>query len=427
MSKNQTHFFYNKLTNIKIIDNVYYTKLIFIEKKRLFDINRILNFYKIYFMKRYIFILLFFVWIISWCSFSERSDIDITFPDATNKFALDMSEFYLNTLSFVNKTNYSNNIICNFAWWDKNFVLNSSIDFSWYTNSWNDFYQDSLFSIYFKDTSKSEWNKFEWSIILEKANEEYFFNLKTWHVDFGTWNYEWEFINLLASNLWWKWIKYDPENIENVKQISKKIISTLQILRYANLLNNISETKYEWNLAYKVVSDDVFKPDFDIKWDLLVKWKEKVELKIDDSVLYIWQNNYFIKWNIGGDYWTISVKESQDTINYLQIDRYIKKWSLYITISNIANFDTLWDIDIVIKNFLDNNKENRHYNIEWDINISPKLIYWSNLENNVKININCFYEKNTLTWNYTVREPESYILLDQILGDNFSLKSILDK
>ena len=48
----------------------------------------------------------------------------------------------------------------------------------------------------------------------------------------------------------------------------------------------------------------------------------------------------------------------------------------------------------------------------------------SNLENDSEININWSYEK-TKTWNIFIKEPESYILLDQILWDDFSLNSLL--
>ena len=75
-------------------------------------------------------------------------------------------------------------------------------------------------------------------------------------------------------------------------------------------------------------------------------------------------------------------------------------------------------------------KENSNrLSLKWDIKISPLLIYWTDLEKELEINIKCLYEN--FSWEndeLIVNKPESFVLLDQILGDEFSIKNfILEK
>ena len=65
-----------------------------------------------------------------------------------------------------------------------------------------------------------------------------------------------------------------------------------------------------------------------------------------------------------------------------------------------------------------------NFNIKWDIKISPIIIYWSNLENDLKIYIRCLYEN--FSWEiFDLKDPDSYILLEQILWDEFSIKNFI--
>ena len=52
------------------------------------------------------------------------------------------------------------------------------------------------------------------------------------------------------------------------------------------------------------------------------------------------------------------------------------------------------------------------------------MIYWSDLEKELEINIKCLYEN--FSWeNFEINEPDSYILLEQILWDEFSIKNFI--
>jgi hypothetical protein len=66
-----------------------------------------------------------------------------------------------------------------------------------------------------------------------------------------------------------------------------------------------------------------------------------------------------------------------------------------LNISNIQDFQKIRELDINILNFWQDSKWPLRYDIHGTLQISPKLIYGSDLENEIKININCTYEKNS--------------------------------
>jgi len=78
------------------------------------------------------------------------------------------------------------------------------------------------------------------------------------------------------------------------------------------------------------------------------------------------------------------------------------------------------------KNTRNNKKEKKIIQINGLLSVSPLLIYGSNLEKNIQIDINGQYEFSDIE-NFNILKPDSYVLIDQILWDKFSLETLQTK
>lgn len=377
-------------------------------------------------MKKVLYCFIVFSLVFSGCSISPKEPIELSFSDATSIFSNSISDFYLQNIKLLNTKEVDYHMFCNIQWWNDDINLHSSIDLSWQENSvlsWelrditeieNNFDKEIMFDLYYEDKNKPNWNTFQWNLVLQKIWWDYFFKLSNWIVNLGTWNYEWEFIGLLIDSLWDKWINYTPNFSQKIDDIYSKYLDFLRLFIYPNLFENLWETSYEWDTAYDTN-----------KWTMILRWKDTVELKFDDLKIIYQEKPYYIKWNISWTYWNITVTDDKNSTHYIEISRKKSKSNLLINISNIIDFQELRKLDLNINDFWQSDTRPLEYNILGTLKISPKIIYWSNLEKEVKININCSYEKNSLSWDLSISRPDSFLLLDQILWDSFSLKSII--
>ena len=155
----------------------------------------------------------------------------------------------------------------------------------------------------------------------------------------------------------------------------------------------------------------------------IIRWDDEVDLKINDmQVIYkndLWTKIFKINWIIWEDNWILvfSKDEANIEISYEMHRKYTK-----INISNSTNFNQIWSFDTNISKVKKGNTNS--FNLKWNIQSSPIVIYWSDLENNLKIDIKCLYEN--FSWEvFDLKEPDSYVLLDQILWDEFSIKNFI--
>ena len=383
-------------------------------------------------MKKLFYCLIAFSLLISGCSFSSQEPLDTHFDDAVSLFSHNIWEFYLKDNSFFNTKSTNHHIFFGAKWWNSAIDFFSSVDLSWQENSilsWelrdlaeieNDFYKEIMFDLYYHDKNKPNWDTFQWDISSKKVWEKYFVKFSNRFVDLGTWNYETNFVKLLIDNLSEKWISYTPEFSKQLNELKETQLEFFRNFEYGNLYEYIDQVTYEWNTAFQTNQGT-----------LIVRDKDTVELKIDNlEKIYNWKT-YFIKWNIAGTYGNLSIKPDKESTKSIEVSRQKKKSNLLLNISKVQDFQTLRELDLTIKNFWTEWwnlwKNQAQYKINWNLKISPILIYGSDLENEIKIDIIWSYEKNELTWNLSVSEPGSFLLLDQILGDKYSLESILWK
>ena len=95
-----------------------------------------------------------------------------------------------------------------------------------------------------------------------------------------------------------------------------------------------------------------------------------------------------------------------------------------INLSKLINFNQLWNFTTSISK--SQKEDSNKLSLKWDVQISPIVIYWSDLEKELEINIKCLYEN--FSWEnleFTINEPDSYVLLEQILWDEFSIKNFI--
>lgn len=347
----------------------------------------------------------------------QKEPVDISFSDVTNSFTHSMSDFYLKNIQLLNTKWSDYHVVCSTQGWNPDITIRGSIDLSWQdddTVSGNNFQRDLLFDFYYKDKNKTDWNNIQWNLLSKKVWEEYFIKLSNGVVNFGTWNFEWKFIKLLIDSLWDKWINYDPKFSKKIEDIYEEYLEILGLFGHPDLFTTWNQVSYEWNIAFKTN-----------KWTLILRENNTVELKFEGLEWeYDWEK-YYMKWNISWKSGKILVAKDKNFVDYIEISREKKKLNLNRHISNITDFQKNRELDLNIVDFWQNSTWPLKYNIIGTLQISPKLIYWSDLENEIKININCTNEKKSASWDLSLSKPDSFLLLDQILWDSFSLKSIL--
>lgn len=370
-----------------------------------------------------------FLLLISWCSRSNEK-IFLTF-ESCEKIVSDNINSSLNENKSISEyQNFYNQ--CEIKSDDDNIKLNSNIKSSWFLDKSKNEKIDIYPEIYFFDKKWKNEVSISGSILNFYRENQYFTKFSWFSIDMWKWNYESNLRYIIMENLWDKWIRFDSIKFNNVREWQKNIKFLLNTIFSSSVFENMWQVTYEWNIAYKIsIKQDILSflkdqtnieiTDFD--WLFVIKSNDNVDLKINNmQVIYkndLWTKNINIKWVIWKDDWILKFSRDGENIE-ISFEKYRKYTKL--NISKSISFDQIWNITT---NISQSKKENSNiFNIKWDIKISPMVIYWSDLENELKINIKCLYEN--FSWEvFEIKEPESYILLDQILWDEFSIKNFI--
>jgi hypothetical protein len=291
---------------------------------------------------------------------------------------------------------------------------------------------DILPKIYFFDKKKSTEITTSWLIQNLYYKNQYYTKISWFSIDMWKWNYESNLRYMIINNLTDKRIKYDSIKFDNIKKTQEDIKFLLNTLSSSSTFENIEQVSYEWNNAYKVtIKDNIL--DFikeqtnieisDFDGLFIIRSDDQVDLRINNmDVLYkngLWTKEFIVNWIIWEDNWILNFSRNNENIEVsFEMHRKYTK----ISISKSINFNQIWNFS---SNLSKIQKENSNkFNLKWDVQISPIVIYWSDLEKELKINIKCLYEN--FNWNiFDIKEPDSYILLEQILWDEFSIKNFI--
>lgn len=381
-------------------------------------------------MKKLRLFVIMFLLLISWCSLHNDEKIFLSFEETEN-IALENIHFLLNeNNSFFQFQNYSTK--CDINSDDENMKLISDISFSGFLDMQKNKVSDILPKIYFFDKKKSTEITTSWLIQNLYYKNQYYTKFSWFSIDMWKWNYESNLRYMIINNLTDKRIKYDSIKFDNIKKTQEDIKFLLNTLSSSSTFENIEQVSYEWDNAYKVtIKDNIL--DFikeqtnieisDFDGLFIIRSDNQVDLRINNmDVIYkngLWTKEFMVNWIIWEDNWILNFSRNNENIEVsFEMHRKYTK----ISISKSINFNQIWNFS---SNLSKIQKENSNkFNLKWDVQISPIVIYWSDLEKELKINIKCLYEN--FNWNiFDIKEPDSYILLEQILWDEFSIKNFI--
>lgn len=380
-------------------------------------------------MKKGLYVCIIFFLILSWCSTKKDTFFDISFEQAENIVSENVN-FLVQEIKWMTAfQNYWAD--CNFSSDDNSMFLDMNITTTWYFNQNKNEKFDINPKIHFLDKKWKKELQTSWSIENIYLDWKYFIRLSDMSVDMWKWNYESNLWFMIMENLWDKWINYKSDKFDNIKTIQKNISFIVNTLSSSSVFENIEQVTYEWNLAYKIsLKDstlDFIKNQTNIEiswfeWLFIVKDENQVDLKINNmEIKDILHDNVVIniQWIIWWENGEIiySVEWENTSIVYDIHRKYTN-----IVIKNSINYDEIWSLNMTI--YPSQKKETSKYDMKWDMSISPIFVYWSDLENEIKINIKCLYEN--FSWEILdITEPDSYVLLEQILWDEFSIKNFI--
>lgn len=370
-----------------------------------------------------------FLLLISGCS-KQDEKVFLSF-EQTQNIVLENIHFLLNeNSSFFQFQNYSTQ--CNIDSDDENMKLDSNIIFSGFIDTQNNKTLDLYPDIYFFDKKKFAEISTTWLIQNLYHENQYYTKLSDFSINMWKWNYESNLRSMIIDNLSGKWIKYDSFKFDNIKNTQKNVEFLLNTISASSTFEDIEQVSYEWDIAYKVtIKNDILKyikeqidiEITDFEWLFIIRSEEQVDLRINNmQVIYkngLWTQNFDVNGIIWEDEWIlIFSKDGENTeISFEKHRKYTK-----LDISKSINFNKIRNFTTNISN---SQKENSNrLSLKWEIQISPLLIYWTDLEKELEISIKCLYEN--FSWeNFEINEPESFVLLEQILGDEFSIKNFI--
>jgi len=381
-------------------------------------------------MKKIRLFIIIFLLPISWCMINDDEKIFLSFEDSENIVSENIYFLLNENNSFFQFQNYSTE--CDIKSNDENMKLDAEISLSGFLDTEKNEILNFIPNIYFFDKKKFTEINITWLIENIYNKNQYYTKLSGFSINLWQWNYESNLRYMIINNLSGKWINYNSIKFDNIRDTQKEIKFLLNTLSSSSVFENIEQVSYEWDIAYKItIKNDILDyikqqtnievSDFD--WLFIIRSKEQVELKINNmKIIYkndLWTKTFDVNWIIWDDNWILNFSKDGENIDIsFEMHRKYTK----INISKSINFNQIWNFSTNIsKSQKDNSNK---FNLKWDIQISPIMIYWSDLENDIKINIKCLYEN--FSWEILdIKEPDSYILLEQILWDEFSIKNFI--
>lgn len=380
-------------------------------------------------MKKYLFILLFFSVFLTAC---QRNDyVELDFDPTVNLFSQQIESITNN----IQKLGFSKQIYTeldvDLKWENKDFDFTSKINLTWNLDFFDN-NKDLLIhsTLFFDDKKEKQTTNVAWFLHLLSVQQQNFIQLSDFYVDLWPANYQNNLFLLISKYLENKRIFTNKDQ----NNFQKDIIYLLQNISFFNIFENIQTTKYNTKLAYKVqIKENVLNnlnqnQSFQIKdfqWLLIVLNSEEVELKIEEATILFNEKLFSIKGFVSKNSFELLVGDVDNPNNihtYKQYSWSQSKNNHNFAFKNISNYQE----DIVLSLSINNkqNKDKTTNSVIGSIIFSPKFIYWTNIEKEIQINITA-KQNIIINSGFSVQLPKSYIHLDQILWDNFSLKNIL--
>lgn len=366
--------------------------------------------------------------VLSWC-FMDKEYKYLSFEESEIKLSENITSFVDNIDKILNIDNTNTISKINLSADDDNLQMKANFSNTWFYYDNENRSNNSDISIYFFDKKENNQIDLSWNIDSSHVDDKYFIKFSNMDINMWKWNYEWDLVNLIANNLDNKRINYDNEYLEDTKDLLESIVLFLNTISSTQAFYMEEQVVYEWNLAYKISIKPELLDYFNSKslyvidkfdWLLIIKSDSEINLRIVDMEIW-WKYSLKISWDFWKKEWYIDIDYLE---NKYQISYNISKKYISIDTVKSVKLTQIW------KNISKISKYNKDgdilYRYEWNLNISPLFIYWTNLEKETKINIRWSYEK--ISWKFEKNKiPDSFLLLNQILWDNYSLASLIWK
>ncbi len=364
------------------------------------------------------------------CQKSTHTYLD--FKQTTNIFSQQIESFvnHISKLWLFWET--SNQISLHIKWENKDFKLDSNINLSGFINYFsNDKDLHNQFFVYFWDKKEQKETKLSWNLDYKSAKNQQFVHLQDFFVNLWSGNYQNNLILLISKQLENKRLLLEQKT-PYTHAIHQDIVFLLQSIISSDIFYSIQTVKYNSFLAYKIK----IKPEMldyinkntnttikDFEWLLIVKSNWDVNLKIDNLDIF-YHKDFNIKWDIGDKNWSINIKQKEKESVYFNFSWNFYKNQYHFVLKQMINYQEIIKINISLTNKLLNNTIKNQIN--WNILISPQIIYWTDLEKEIKIDINGEQKVKIQIW-HSFDKPTSYVIFKQILWDEFSLDKIMSE
>jgi hypothetical protein len=379
-------------------------------------------------MKKYAIILIFISVFLIWCD--TKTWQTMRFNQASSIFSNTIQELQQTSAILWLDGFKSIDLNLDIFGENKDFKLKSEIKTTWFVNYLdNDIQSDTRLNLYFWDKSEQEENNISWELLNIIIQDNLYSILKSSKLNIWTWNYQGELISLIANNLENKWIKtvIPYKSLKNRVQDIKYIMSKLTQSDVFSLTETVS---YEWNVAYRVelkpsiLQDINSNTDIQVdnfQWLLVVRSASEVEFRIEQLDIS-WSQEIIIKWFVLPQEWRLRFQLKNNLEDITQFSWEKHKKNISFSVSKLQNTkEMIW---LGIKLYPKSTSHKTSIQINWILNFSPMMIYWSDLEKDIKIDINGQYDFADIQDPHIIK-PDSYILWDQILWDQFSLETII--
>ena len=388
-------------------------------------------------MKKYINLLLFIFLLLAGCS--RNNGQQMSFLDTQTKINSNIQNLWTTIFwmwfSDIKEKKYNFDVFSE----NSDFKLQSNIKEMWVYNYNNNISQtENQINLNFFDKVEKNSNSISGNINNISLGNFFYTKFGDFYINIGTWNYQNELISLILSKISNKRIRTENpftkiQNIQtDIKHIYQQILSSW--LSWHMFLM-ADKTTYNGDLTYKILLSSGFVKTLEKNTDIIISQFQgafvvhsasDVEFKIEK--LYITgKYNTYINWFVSSKKWELMFMKKENKEG-LVIKREQNKKNLSLFIKKVKNLNQLWwlNLRLFTKDIQNNQTEKKIMQINGLLSISPLLIYGSNLEKNIQIDINGQYEFSDIE-NFNILKPDSYILIDQILWDQFSLKTLQEK
>ncbi|HKL44206.1 MAG TPA: hypothetical protein VJ892_02930 [Candidatus Absconditabacterales bacterium] len=382
-------------------------------------------------MKKYFIVFLFLSLFFVGCSKNEKINLD--FQQTNSLFVKEIKEINnsLNLLGFSGLKNIE--IYLDIFGENQDFKLNSALDIS---GSINYQQKKSLSSLsldsYFWDKSEQQESLISGKISNISIENDSYFKIKNPNINIGRGNFQGDLINIISDNIKDKWIKVEKQNNFFVHNTYNNIRNTLNILSSSGTFQKLETLTYENNLAYKVT----FSPQSlntlnqnnhykikDFEGLFIINSNSEIILKIQKMLVSLKDKEYNIKGFIGPKDSEIKIQEKKQAEKIKKVNFSFNKKNIEVSFSSLLNIKEMFNIYLKLYPKTKNNRQEIQINSIFSV--SPILIYGSDLEKNIQIDINGQYLFQEID-KTNIKKPESYVLGQQILGDSFSLQTIMN-